>query len=57
MVMPIKLMVVVVVESTKLSSNIRPILFEYHDFEYIRYNMELRYILMLAKTRKTTFES
>ena len=40
-----------------LSSNIRPILFEFCDLQYIQYNMELRYILILAKTRKTTLES
>ena len=44
-------------ESTLLSSNIRQILFEFRDLQYIQYNMELRYILMLAKTRKTTLES
>ena len=44
-------------EPTLLSSNIRPILFEFRDLQYIRYNMELRYILILAKTRKTTLES
>ena len=44
-------------EPTLLSSNIRPILFEFRHLQYIRYNMELRYILILAKTRKTTLES
>ena len=49
--------------STLLSSNIRPILFEFCDPQsrtlnaYIQYNMELSYILILAKTRKTTLES
>ena len=38
-------------EPTLLSSNIRPILFEFLDLQYIQYNMELRYILILAKTR------
>ena len=40
-----------------LSSNIRLILFEFRDLQYVQYNMELRYILILAKTRKTTLES
>ena len=31
-------------EPTLLSSNIRPILFEFRDLQYIQYNMELRYI-------------
>ena len=31
---------------TLLSSNIRPILFEFYDLQYIQYNMELRYILI-----------
>ena len=31
-------------ESTLLSNNIRQILFEFHDLQYIQYNMELRYI-------------
>ena len=44
-------------ESTLLSSHIRPILFEFRDLQYIQYNMELHYILKLAKTRKTTLES
>ena len=44
-------------EPTLFSSNIRPILFEFCDLQYIQYNMELRYILILAKTRKTTLES
>ena len=44
-------------EPTLLSSNIRPILFEFRHLQYIKYNMELRYILILAKTRKTTLES
>ena len=44
-------------KSTLLSSNIRPILFEFRDFQYIPYNMELRYISILAKTKKTTLES
>ena len=39
---------------TLLSCNIRPILFEFRDLQYIQYNMELRYILILAKTRETT---
>ena len=44
-------------EPTLLSSNIRPILFEFRDLQYIQYNyMELRYILILTKTRKTTLE-
>ena len=42
-------------ESTLLSSNIRPILFEFRDLQYIQYNMELRYILILAKTRDNTW--
>ena len=42
-------------ESTLLSSNILPILFEFHDLQYIQYNMELRYILILAKTRDNTW--
>ena len=41
-------------EPTLLSSIVRPILFEFRDLQYIRYNMELRYILILSKTRKTT---
>ena len=42
-------------EPTLLSSNIRSILFEFRDLQHIQYNyMELRYILILAKTRKTT---
>ena len=45
-------------EPTLLSSNIRSILFEFRDLQHIQYNyMELRYILILAKTRKTTLES
>ena len=44
-------------EPKVLSSNIRPILFKFRDLQYIQYNMELRYILILAKTRKTTLES
>ena len=44
-------------ESTLLSSDFRPIVFEFRDLQYIQYNMELRYILILAKTRKTTLES
>ena len=47
-------------EPTLLFSNIRlilQILFEFRDLQYIQYNMELRYILILAKTRKTTLES
>ena len=41
-----------------LHSNIRPILFEFCDPQcVIQYNMELRYILILAKTRKTTLQS
>ena len=43
-------------EPTLLSSIVRPILFEFRDLQYIRYNMELRYILILSKTRKTTLE-
>ena len=38
-------------EPTLLSSNIRLILFEFRDLQYNQYNMELRYILILAKTR------
>ena len=38
-------------EPTLLSSNIRPILFEFRDLQYNQHNMELRYILILAKTR------
>ena len=42
-------------EPTLLSSNIRSILFEFRDLQHIQYNyMELRYILILAKTRRTT---
>ena len=44
-------------EPTLLFSNIRLILFEFRDLQYIQYNMELRYILILAMTRKTTLES
>ena len=44
-------------EATLLFSNIRLILFEFRDLQYIQYNMELRYILILAMTRKTTLES
>ena len=44
-------------EPTLLSSNVRPILYEFCDLQYIQYNMELRFILILAKTRKTTLES
>ena len=47
-------------EPTLLFSNIRlilQILFEFRDLQYIQYNMELRYILILAMTRKTTLES
>ena len=44
-------------EPKLLFSNIRPILFKFCDLQYIQYNMELRYILILAKTRKTTLES
>ena len=32
-------------EPTLLSSNIRPVLFEFYDLQYIQYNMGLRYIL------------
>ena len=32
-------------EPTLLPSNIRPILFEFYDLQYIQYNMGLRYIL------------
>ena len=42
---------------TLLSSNIRPILFKFRDLRYIKYNMELCYILILVKTRKTMLES
>ena len=31
-------------EPTLLSSNFRPILYEFCDLQYIQYNMELRYI-------------
>ena len=31
-------------ESTLLCSNVRPILFEFRDLQYIQYNMEQRYI-------------
>ena len=31
--------------------------FGFCDLQYIQYNMELRYILIPAKTRKTTLES
>ena len=47
-------------EPTLLFSNIRlilQILFEFRDLQYIQYNMKLRYILILAMTRKTTLES
>ena len=45
-------------EPTLLSSNIRSILFEFRDLQHIQYNyMQLRYILILAKTRKTTLDS
>ena len=44
-------------EPPLLSRSIRPILFDFRDLQYIQYNMELRYILILAKTRKTTLES
>ena len=44
-------------EPKLLSSNIRPILFKCCDLQYIQYNMDLRYILILATTRKTTLES
>ena len=44
-------------EPKLICSNIRPILFKFRDLRYIQYNMELRYILILAKTRKTTLES
>ena len=44
-------------EPKLLSSSNRPILFKFCDLQYIQYNMELRYILILAKTRKTTLES
>ena len=43
-------------ESTLLSSNIRQILFEFRDLQYIQYNMELRYILMLAVDSKVLFK-
>ena len=45
-------------EPTLLPSNIRSILFEFRDLQHIQYNyMQLRYILILAKTRKTTLDS
>ena len=44
-------------ESMLSSSNIRPILFDFRILQYIQYNMELRYILILAKIRKTTLDS
>ena len=44
-------------EPTLLSSNVRPILYEFCDLQYIQYIMELRYILIMTKARKTTLES